>query len=108
MVQGLTERRGLEVTFRTLLYAAAATSWLGFLNAFLVFIPGPGFHIIHQVLSVGLSLGVITFQGLVLGHAHGVKPWKGVVGMLLPMALILCTCACLLASVMAASGSLPR
>lgn len=106
IVQGLSQRRGMEVTFRALLYASAATSWVGFLNAFLVFVPG--FRLPHQILSIGLGLGVLTFQGLVLGHAHGERPWKGVLGLFLPLLLLACLCGCGLALAAAMAGALPK
>lgn len=106
MVRGLSQGRGLEVTFRALLYTSASTAWVGFLNAFFVFVPGV--HLLHQLLSIGLGLGVLTFQGLVLGHAHGERPWKGVLGLFLPLVLLACLCGCGLALVAALAGALPK
>lgn len=92
MVKGLEEKRGLETTFRSMLYVAGSTSWLGFLNAFGVFLPA-GVQPIHQLLSVGLALGVFSYQGLVLGHAHGIKPGRGILAIFMPILIMLCCAA---------------
>lgn len=107
MVKGLEEKRGLETTYRSLLYVGGATAWVAFLNAFGVFLP-KGLHPIHQLFGFALALGILTFQGMVLGHAHGLKPWKGVVAIFLPWVILGCCLGACLAPVMmgaAAAGA---
>jgi hypothetical protein len=104
MVKGLQEKRGLETTFRSMLYVAGSTSWLGFLNALGVFLPA-GAQPIHQLLSVGLALGIFSYQGLLLGHAHGIKPSRGILAIFMPVLIILCCAASCLIPVIIAGAS---
>ncbi len=105
MVKGLEEKRGLETTYRSLLYVGGATAWVGFLNAFGVFLPG-AIHPIHQLFSFALAMGILTFQGMVLAHAHGLRPWKGVLGIFLPWLILgCCLGACLAPVVMGAAAA---
>ncbi|HJV90485.1 MAG TPA: YIP1 family protein [Holophagaceae bacterium] len=106
MVKGLEGQRGLETTYRSILYAGGATAWVGFLNAFGVFLPR-GIHPVHQLFSLALALGILTFQGMVLGHAHGLRPWRGVAAIFLPWVILGCCLGALLAPVMmgVAAGS---
>ena len=95
MVRGLGSNRGLEVSFRTVLYVSAATAWVGFLGVFGLLLPPP-LQAFHLLLSLALGLGVFTFQGIVLAHAHGVAPWRGILGVFLPWVLLgCCMAACL-------------
>ncbi|HJV23942.1 MAG TPA: hypothetical protein VJ570_14670 [Holophagaceae bacterium] len=105
MVKGLEGKRGLETTFRSLLYVGGATAWVAFLNAFGVLLPR-AIHPLHQLFSFALALGILTFQGMVLGHAHGLRPWKGVVAIFLPWVILGCCLGACLAPVMmgAAAG----
>lgn len=104
MVKGLGEKRGLETTFRSTLYVAGSTAWLGFLNAFGVFLPA-GAQPIHQLLSLGLALGVLSYQGLMLGHAHGIRPSRGILAVFMPLILLACCAlACLVPLVVAGRG----
>lgn len=104
MVKGLEEKRGLETTYRSLLYVGGATAWVGFLNAFGVLLPG-AVHPIHQLFGFALALGILTFQGMVLAHAHGLRPWKGVVAIFLPWVILACCLgACLAPVVMGAAA----
>lgn len=98
MLRGLERGRGLEATFRTLLYVSAATAWAGFLNVFGLLLPG-SLHTVHILFSLALGLGVLTFQGLVLGHAHGIQPWRGILAVFLPWLILGCCLAACLAPV---------
>jgi hypothetical protein len=105
MVKGLEAKRGLEVTYRSLLYVGGATAWVGFLSAFGVLLP-KAVHPIHQLFGFALALGILTFQGMVLGHAHGLKPWKGVLAIFVPWLILgCCLGACLAPVLMGAAAA---
>ncbi len=105
MMKGLDEKRGLETTYRSLLYGGGATAWVGLLSAFGILLPR-ALHPLHQLFGFALALGVLTFQGMVLGHAHGLRPWKGVVAIFLPWVILgCCLGACLAPVVMGAAAA---
>ncbi|HJW34298.1 MAG TPA: hypothetical protein VJ505_13210 [Holophagaceae bacterium] len=107
MVKGLEEKRGLETTYRSLLYVGGATAWVGLLAALGVLLP-KGALPFHQLFTFALELGILTFLGLVLAHGHGIKGWKGVLAVLLPLLILICCLGACLAPVMmgaAAAGN---
>ncbi len=96
MVKGLAEKRGLETTFRVILYMIGSTAWLGLVNSLGVFLP-PAAQPFHALLSGGVGLGILTYQGMVLGYAHGIKPGRGVLAVFMPLIIAFCcAAACLL------------
>ncbi len=92
MLGATKQGKGLEVTFRSVLYVTAATSWIHILTAAVLFIPGIGARMLQPLLGFGLGMGVLTFQGLVLAHAHDERPWKGILGIFLPYLILACIC----------------
>lgn len=94
--KGLSERRGMETTFRAMLYGYAATNWVDLPMAFLAYVPAFGMRLPHQLLAVGVGLGVLSFKGMVVAHAHGAPTWKGVLGVLLIPVVLFLLCACCL------------
>ena len=107
MVKGLRNGKGIEISYRTLLYASGAFGWIGLINAAGVFLPGGAFWV-HQAFSLALALGFITFQGMLLAEAHGVERWRGIVGVFLPGFILCCLCACCAGALGAGIASLSR
>ena len=102
-------KRGIEVSYRTILYANGALSWMSLLIALGVLLPG-ALRWITQIVGLAVGLGFFTYQGILLAKAHGAETWRGVVGVFLPI-LLLCVCAgccigVLAGGVAAASGAL--
>lgn len=104
MARGLSKNKGIESTYRTLLYLAGALSWVGLINAAGAYLPG-GFFWAHQAFSLALGLGLFTYQGMVLAEVHQIERWRGVLGVFLPgVALcLLCLCCATLIAVGAAA-----
>lgn len=108
MLGGLSAKRGLEVTFRTMLYVTASTAWLNALMAFGVFIPGPGGRVAHLLLTMGIGLCISVLAGITLAHAHGERPWKGILGVILPYVILACLCGCCVGVIVGMMGKMPR
>ncbi|HJW08842.1 MAG TPA: hypothetical protein VJ483_04360 [Holophagaceae bacterium] len=101
--------RGIEVTFRTVLYANGALSWMSLIITLGVLLPGP-VRWITQLIGLAVGLGFFTYQGILLAKAHGVETWRGIVGVFLPVLILgLCICCCvamLAGGAAAAAGAL--
>lgn len=104
MLRGLERERGLETTYRSLLYVGAATAWVGFLSIFGLKLPESLLGL-HLLVNLALGLGVLTFQGIVLAHAHGTQTWRGVLAVFLPLVILFCClAACLVPAALAAKA----
>lgn len=99
MFRGLERKAGLEVTLRTLLYVGGATAWVWCLLPFGLLLPesAQGLYIL---VNLGLSLGLLSYHGRVLAHAHGVEPWRGICGVLVPVVGLFCCLGACLASML--------
>lgn len=104
--KGLETRRGMETTFRALLYGSAATQWVDLPMALLAYIPGFGMKMPHQLLALGVGLGVLSFRGVVIAHAHGARTWKGVLGVLLVPVVLMLLAACCLGGILGAMSGM--
>jgi hypothetical protein len=105
LLRGLRHGRGIEVTYRTLLYLGGALSWLGLINATGAFLPGGAFWA-HQAFSLALGLGFLTYHGILLAEGHGVERWRGILGIFLPGILLCVVCTCCLAVLGAGAAGL--
>ncbi len=104
MFRGLEEKRGLEVTYRSLLFVGAATAWAWCFAPFGLLLP-ESLQMIYLVASTGLTFGLLSYQGLVLAHAHGVKPWQGICAVLVPfLGIFCCLSICAAAAIMASKA----
>lgn len=88
LVGGAKAKLGLPVTFRTVLYSAAALAVpVGLADLVLSRLPGP-FHLVGTLVTVGAQLGIFFYQGAIFARAHRTDTWRGVLGMLLPLFLL--------------------
>lgn len=102
LFRGASRERGLEATFRSVIFVGAATAWVWCLVPAGLLLP-ESLQGLYLVANLGLTLGVMSYQGLVLAHAHGTEPWRGICGVLVPwVALFCCLGACLGAALGAA------
>lgn len=103
----LVGKRGIDVTFRGLLYLAGATGWLMLAFSLAAWLP-TGWLQWLQIPYLAVVLGVLTQLGRMLAHAHGAETWRGVLGVFLPC--LVCCCLCLgalgLAGAVAAKAAL--
>ncbi len=92
MVGGSKEKLGLGVTFRTVIYAAATLSApIALAEMFLQRLPGV-LGTGSQILTIGAQLGIFFYQGVIFARAHRTDTWRGVVGMLIPVLLLVLFC----------------
>ena len=92
LVGGAKAQLGLPVTFRALLYSATALGVpVGLAELALSRVPGP-LHILGSLLAIGAQLGIFFYQGVIFARAHRTDTWRGVLGMLMPILLLLLLC----------------
>lgn len=87
----LRSGKGLETTFRTLLYSSALmflVSWIFNLWVFLP--PVAALAVFACSFLAWISFGV--YQGILLARAHGTQTWRGVLGIFAPWLLFLFCC----------------
>ncbi len=91
MLRGLRARRGIDVTFRALLYPVALFQLVGAWVGFWVFLPPiPGLVLLG--LSLVWWLGTTVYEGILLARAHDTDTWRGILGVLLIPLLLGCCC----------------
>ncbi len=104
MVGGAKAGLGLPVTYRFLLYSAAALGVpVGLADLALARLPGP-LHILGVLFTLGAQLGIFFYQGVIFARAHRTETWRGVLGLLMPLLLILLLCGGCFGALWAAGG----
>ncbi len=104
VVGGAKAGLGLPVTFRFLLYSAAALGVpVGLADLVLSRFPG-SLHILGALLTIGAQLGIFFYQGVIFARAHRTDTWRGVLGMLMPLLVIGLLCGGCLGALMLAGG----
>jgi hypothetical protein len=91
LVRALKPGRGLEATFRTLLYGYGTFNGILWIFNGWVFLP-PILGMVVLGVSTLLSLAFFIQAGVLLARAHGTEAWRGVLGILLPWVLFVCCC----------------
>jgi len=91
LTRGLQKQRGIEVTFRTGLYFAAATYLVGWVFNLWLFLPAV-LGISLMALSLIFWLAAFVYQGVLLAKAHATETWRGVLGVFVPAIFLLCCC----------------
>lgn len=91
LTRGLKTGRGVEVTYRALLYGFGTSSAVVWVFNLWVFLPmWVGLALLS--LSVIAGLGLYVWQGVLLAKAHETDTWRGVLGVFLPWILLTCCC----------------
>jgi len=91
LTRALQPGRGLETTFRTLIYSSALmfmVSWI--FNAWVFLPPIPALIVLS--LSVLIWIGFAIYQGILMAKAHETQLWRGILGLFAPMILLVCCC----------------
>jgi len=83
--------RGLEATFRTLLYSSALMFLVSWAFNFWIFLP-PITSLAVLALSTLCWLGFAFYQGTLLAKAHETQVWRGILGLFAPCIFFLCCC----------------
>ncbi len=107
LVKALRPGRGLEATFRTLLYGYGTFNGLLWVFNVWVFLP-PVLGIALLALSGLLSLAFFVQAGVLLARAHDTAPWRGVLGVFLPWILFVCCCGLAIAALGGFAAALAR
>jgi len=91
LTRGLKGGRGVEATYRTLLYGFGTFNAVLWVFNLWVFLPiWIGLGLVGLFMIVGLGCWVL--QGVLLAKAHGTETWRGVLGVFLPWILLICCC----------------
>lgn len=107
LVKALRQGRGLEATFRTLLYGYGTFNGILWIFNGWVFLP-PVAGLVMLGLSALLSLAFFVQAGVLLARAHGTETWRGVLGMFLPWILFACCCGLVIAALGGFAAALAR
>lgn len=104
MTRGLRAGKGIEVTYRCVLYAHGAIGLVSSLFALWPFLPLWPATLLFAAMIL-FWIGAAAYQGVLLAKAHGTETWRGVLGVFLPWIIVSCCCACLGIGVAAATGA---
>lgn len=107
LTKALRPGRGLEATFRTLLYGYGTFNGVLWVFNGWVFLP-PLLGVVMLGLSALLSLAFFVQAGILLAKAHGTETWRGVLGMFLPWIIFACCCGLAIAALGGFAAALAR
>ena len=104
LTRGLRHHLGIEVTYRTILYAHGALGLVGSVFALWPLLP-PVAAMILFVLLAAFWIAAAVYQGVLLARAHRTESWRGVLGVFLPWILLGCCCGLLGLALATATGA---
>jgi len=91
LTRALQPGRGMEATFRTMIYSSSLMLLGSCLFNVWVFLPPlPG--LIVLCVSTLLWVAFAFYQGILLAKAHETQVWRGILGLFAPWILFVCCC----------------
>jgi hypothetical protein len=91
LTRTLQPGRGIETTFRTLLYSSALMFLVSWIFNLWMFLP-PIAALVVLSLSVLGWIAFQVYQGVLLAKAHEAQLWRGILGIFAPWLILCCCC----------------